>query len=773
MRIFIGFAEAQREVAEDLGTALRGQGHEVMVDNDDYPPGATPSERQRAAVEGAARFIFLVSPESIARGSSALAALSTARRKWPNPKHGVMTVIAQSVPELPEYLRMANVFDPPGALVPEVVNALYYSRRVHAGRFARTAGVGALVVAAIVGAVYLGLNLRRSPAPSGGGQGATQFELRGSPDFLTWGGEGRYELVNTLPAAAPKYRCEISWEKGRNIESLQHDEACREIRVRAVAKPFVDRSGKPYAEGTYDPEAEGVELTVRGPNGDALWRSLVPVGLMNASVSLTLTGAGVTQDVGPGMAGVALAPGVPTQIAVGIAGVTLPSDFTCKLRNDFGTQNVSVEGQAGSCRMTIVASGGRLPPVLAIEVTHTSGWTGQTILRTQSAGAGGARSRRDAAGDQPGGEAASMVRAAMLAQLTQFCSGQLFCQLKLGVLKREVREVRIGSDPKRLDYRIPGSVLASARSDAPRIFFPAAERVVYVGVEFADGGALEPQRIEISNALAINAVALKRNRGAESVRAYWLQGNEYYLQTQAPIVRAWYDVDGRGFLDASVVNERNLVTLPVAAREVVRFRLELSTGERLDDLEFAVDRGRVSGELAARAERTFIEDGALDCRYERGHAVRAIAPHVMCTPVLSKYELDWVGLKEIRYGAAMDRLDQRVATSLDPQALTGPGWQDAVKVCQTPPGCFAEFRLPSETTDVYVQYVYGERVGRDVMRIVVDATWRSFPPEGTKGRTMPQLMEETKVANAMIARHKSLGTARRLAYNRQERESRR
>jgi hypothetical protein len=38
---------------------------------------------------------------------------------------------------------------------------------------------------------------------------------------------------------------------------------------------------------------------------------------------------------------------------------------------------------------------------------------------------------------------------------------------------------------------------------------------------------------------------------------------------------------------------------------------------------------------------------------------------------------------------------------------------------------------------------------------------------------MPQLMEETKVANAMIARHKSLATARRLAYNRQERASRR
>lgn len=757
MRIFIGFAEAQREVAEELGTALRGQGHEVMVDNDDYPPGATPSERQRAAVESATRFIFLVSPESLARGSNALAALSIARRKWPNPKDGVMAVVAQPGTELPEYLRMANVFIPEGALVPEVVNAIYYSRRVPGGRLAKTAAIGALVVAVVAGASYLGVRLRGSPAPDSPGPGAAQFELRGSPDFLDWGGEGRYELVSTRPAAAPKYRCEISWEKGRNIESLQHDEACREIRVRAVARPFVDRSGKPYSEGTYDPEAEGIELTVFDSQGDALWRSLVPVGLMNAMVKLSVTGAGVTPAEGlTGMHVVNLAAGVPTEIAVGIGGSTLPSDFTCNLRNDFGTRTVSVEGQAGACRMTLVASGERLPPVLAIDVTHASGWTGQAFLRTKSR-AGGSRNRRDAAGGQAAGTgdaAAAMVRDLMLSQLTQFCAGQLYCQLKLSALKREVREIRIGADPQRLDYRIPGAVVAAARGGSPRIFFPAGTRAAYVGIEFADGGVLEPQQVAIRNELAINAVALKRNRGTETVRAWWLQGNEYYLQTQAPITRAWYDVDGRGFLDASVVNERNVVTLPVAAGDFVRFRIVLNTGERIDNLEFAVERARVSGASAARAERVFIEDGALDCRYERGHIGRKVEPHVLCTPVLSKHELDWVGLQEIRYGAAMDRLDQRVA-------------------CQTTAGCFAEFRLPAATTDVYVQFGYGERASGDVMRIVVDGSWRPYPPEGTKGRTMEQLMEENKVADMMIIRQKSLATARRLAYNRQERASRR
>ena len=82
---------------------------------------------------------------------------------------------------------------------------------------------------------------------------------------------------------------------------------------------------------------------------------------------------------------------------------------------------------------------------------------------------------------------------------------------------------------------------------------------------------------------------------------------------------------GSGFLEAQVTGDRNLVTLPTAARDFVRFRLQLASGERLDGLEFAIDRGRVTGELAARAENVFMEDGSMDCRYERGHAGRGVA----------------------------------------------------------------------------------------------------------------------------------------------------
>jgi TIR domain len=73
-RIFISYSSKHREICERLQLALEAGGrHEVFVDRAELPPGQPFDEKIRQGLLQCDLLLFLVSPESVAPGSYALA----------------------------------------------------------------------------------------------------------------------------------------------------------------------------------------------------------------------------------------------------------------------------------------------------------------------------------------------------------------------------------------------------------------------------------------------------------------------------------------------------------------------------------------------------------------------------------------------------------------------------------------------------------------------------------------------------------------------------
>ena len=76
MDIFISYSSKYRDLCERLRLALDAEGHHCFVDRHELEPGQPFDAELREAVADCDVFIFLVSPESVAAGSYALAELN-------------------------------------------------------------------------------------------------------------------------------------------------------------------------------------------------------------------------------------------------------------------------------------------------------------------------------------------------------------------------------------------------------------------------------------------------------------------------------------------------------------------------------------------------------------------------------------------------------------------------------------------------------------------------------------------------------------------------
>ena len=93
MRIFISYSSKHREICERLQLALEAGGrHEVFVDRSELLPGQPFDEKIRQGLLGCDLLLFLVSPESVAPGSYALAELEIAKTRWRHPGGRVLPV---------------------------------------------------------------------------------------------------------------------------------------------------------------------------------------------------------------------------------------------------------------------------------------------------------------------------------------------------------------------------------------------------------------------------------------------------------------------------------------------------------------------------------------------------------------------------------------------------------------------------------------------------------------------------------------------------------
>lgn len=106
MKIFLSHASEQSEVARSIEIALRGEGYSVFLDRSSLPSGETYHDQIREAIAESDLFVFLISPEAVARGRYTLTELEFAEEKWPHSSGGVLPVMvsATELAAVPAYL---------------------------------------------------------------------------------------------------------------------------------------------------------------------------------------------------------------------------------------------------------------------------------------------------------------------------------------------------------------------------------------------------------------------------------------------------------------------------------------------------------------------------------------------------------------------------------------------------------------------------------------------------------------------------------------------
>jgi hypothetical protein len=127
LRIFISYSSKHREICERLQLALEADGrHEVFVDRAELQPGQPFDEKIRQGLMQCDLLLFLISPESVAPGSYALAELDVAKRRWRHPGGRVLPVkvAPTNMATIPPYLRAVTILEPQGDLVAHTVAAV-------------------------------------------------------------------------------------------------------------------------------------------------------------------------------------------------------------------------------------------------------------------------------------------------------------------------------------------------------------------------------------------------------------------------------------------------------------------------------------------------------------------------------------------------------------------------------------------------------------------------------------------------------------------------
>ena len=227
MKIFISYSSRYRDLVERLRLALLAEGHEPFVDRDELEAGETFDAELREAIERCDLFIFLLSPESVASGSYALAELALVQSRWRHPRGRVLPVKLAPTPieSVPPYLRAVTILEPQGDPVPGIDAAV---ARLGPGRARRRwilLGVALLAVA--LGGGWLWREQQRDAA-------VLQQSIATARDLCT---DGAYaagwkrleELARPqaqFAAASSREDCAMAW--------------LRNIRIRSDKQTFSD-----------------------------------------------------------------------------------------------------------------------------------------------------------------------------------------------------------------------------------------------------------------------------------------------------------------------------------------------------------------------------------------------------------------------------------------------------------------------------------------------------------------------------------------------------
>lgn len=121
MKIFVSYASEDRTTAEQISLAL-GTNHEVFYDRATLPAGGDFNTHIRKSIAECELFIFVISPESVHKGSYALSELEFAKDNWRHPSGHVLPVMVRStdLSVVPNYLKAVTILEPVGNVAAEV-----------------------------------------------------------------------------------------------------------------------------------------------------------------------------------------------------------------------------------------------------------------------------------------------------------------------------------------------------------------------------------------------------------------------------------------------------------------------------------------------------------------------------------------------------------------------------------------------------------------------------------------------------------------------------
>ena len=125
MRIFLSYASEDREVAEEIYQTLIAPRRSVFFDKEDLVAGSEYHRKLRLAVTKSDIFVFLLSPDSIAKGRYTLTELRYAQDKWPDPhRHVLPVVVREPRGKVPPYLNKVKPCRPEGDTAADVLKAV-------------------------------------------------------------------------------------------------------------------------------------------------------------------------------------------------------------------------------------------------------------------------------------------------------------------------------------------------------------------------------------------------------------------------------------------------------------------------------------------------------------------------------------------------------------------------------------------------------------------------------------------------------------------------
>ena len=234
MDIFISYSSKYRDLCERLQLALDAEGHHCFVDRHELEPGQPFDAELREAIAECDVFIFLVSPESVAAGSYALAELKLAQQRWRHPRGRVLPVVVAPTPmaSIPPYLKAVTLLQPQGELVAETLAAVTQMGNRGARPLLFTV-IGLTVVAAMGAGAFAYVWQQRAAERAQHEQ--TARETASAAELCMSGSHAaawnRFdELVARYPSDAALHRarehCGMRW--------------LREIRVRVGEQTFAD-----------------------------------------------------------------------------------------------------------------------------------------------------------------------------------------------------------------------------------------------------------------------------------------------------------------------------------------------------------------------------------------------------------------------------------------------------------------------------------------------------------------------------------------------------